>query len=144
MIVKINKEFLDTLEQGFINAFIVPPIIVSFSVWFGVMIVNSNLISQVCALAAGMSICGVSAAIATGSAVVASDSELTAVVAVIMSWTVLWTATLPAFASWIGMPAQQKGAWIGSVIHKYVQMIDRNITILFAHTHVFSLNVGEC
>lgn len=63
-----------------------------------------------------MSVCGVSAAIATAAACRAKKEELTLAVGLSMIFTSVMMIVLPIFIKWIGMPEVLGGAWIGGTI----------------------------
>ena len=63
-----------------------------------------------------MSVCGVSAAIATAAACRATKEELTTAVGLSMIFTSIMMIALPAFINAVGMPEVLGGAWIGGTI----------------------------
>jgi uncharacterized membrane protein YadS len=63
-----------------------------------------------------MSVCGVSAAIATAAACKAKKEELTLAIGLSMVFTAICMVGQPAFAKLVGMPEVLAGAWMGSTI----------------------------
>ncbi|RLI07485.1 putative sulfate exporter family transporter [Candidatus Bathyarchaeota archaeon] len=72
--------------------------------------------SMASVLASGVSICGVSASIATGGAVKAKPKEVSYVVSVILLVAIPMLVGLPFIARAVGMPEAVAGAWIGGTI----------------------------
>jgi uncharacterized membrane protein YadS len=67
-------------------------------------------------ISADMSVCGVSAAVATAAACKASKEELTLAVGLSMVFTSIMMVALPAFINWVGIPEILGGAWLGGTI----------------------------
>ena len=67
-------------------------------------------------ISADMSVCGVSAAIATAAACRATKEELTTAVGLSMIFTSIMMVALPAFITAVGMPEILGGAWMGGTI----------------------------
>ncbi len=65
-------------------------------------------------LAAGGSICGVSAAIAVGGACRAEKSHVSVAISLVILWAVAMVFMLPFSARYLGMAAGPSGAWIGT------------------------------
>lgn len=65
-------------------------------------------------LAAGGSICGVSASIAVGSAVKSKKEHVSAALSLVVVWAVIAIFLLTAVAKLIGLPNGVAGAWIGT------------------------------
>lgn len=63
-----------------------------------------------------MSVCGVSAAIATAAACKAKKEELTLAVGLSMVFTSVMMIVLPVVVKWLGLPEVLGGAWIGGTI----------------------------
>ena len=63
-----------------------------------------------------MSVCGVSAAVATAAACNAKKEELTLAVGLSMIFASIMMIVLPLFINWVGMPEVLGGAWIGGTI----------------------------
>jgi uncharacterized membrane protein YadS len=67
-------------------------------------------------ISADMSVCGVSAAIATASACRAKKEELTLAVGLSLVFTSIMMIVMPAFIKAVGMPHVLGGAWMGGTI----------------------------
>ena len=67
-------------------------------------------------IATGNSICGVSASIAAGGAVMGDPKEVSYIVAWLMICAVILIFIMPPLALWMGMPANMAGAWVAGVI----------------------------
>ena len=67
-------------------------------------------------IATGNSICGVSASIAAGGAVLGDPKEVSYIVAWLMICAVVLILVMPPIAKWINLPTNMAGAWVGGVI----------------------------
>jgi uncharacterized membrane protein YadS len=67
-------------------------------------------------ISADMSVCGVSAAIATGAACKAKKEELTLAIGLSLIFTVLMMIVMPWFIKMVGMDPTIAGAWLGGTI----------------------------
>jgi uncharacterized integral membrane protein (TIGR00698 family) len=67
-------------------------------------------------IATGNSICGVSASIAAGGAVMGDPKEVSYIVAWLMICAVLLIFIMPPLAKWMGLPTNMAGAWVAGVI----------------------------
>jgi uncharacterized integral membrane protein (TIGR00698 family) len=67
-------------------------------------------------IATGNSICGVSASIAAGGAVMGDPKEVSYIVAWLMICAVLLIFIMPPLARWMAMPTNMAGAWVAGVI----------------------------
>ena len=65
-------------------------------------------------LAAGGSICGVSASIAIGGAVKAEKQHVSVAISLVVVWAIVMIYALPIFIKIFGIPAGPAGAWIGT------------------------------
>jgi uncharacterized integral membrane protein (TIGR00698 family) len=65
-------------------------------------------------LAAGGSICGVSASIAIGGSVKAEKHHVSIAITMVIVWAILMVIALPIFIKATGIPAGPAGAWIGT------------------------------
>ncbi len=74
-------------------------------------------------LAAGFSICGVSATVATGPAVRARGEEMAYSIASILIFGLLMLFTLPVIGHALGMTPNQFGAWVGVAIVNSAQVL---------------------
>jgi uncharacterized integral membrane protein (TIGR00698 family) len=67
-------------------------------------------------IATGNSICGVSASIAAGGAVMGDPKEVSYIVAWLMICAVLLIFIMPPLAKWMALPTNMAGAWVAGVI----------------------------
>lgn len=101
---------------GIFVAWIVTPIVLITTYWFGQRILKMTSPTLNITISADMSVCGVSAAIATAAACRATKEELTTAVGLSMIFTSIMMLALPAFIVAVGMPEVLGGAWIGGTI----------------------------
>jgi uncharacterized membrane protein YadS len=67
-------------------------------------------------ISADMSVCGVSAAIATGAACKAKKEELSLAIGLSLLFTVVMMVAMPPFIRWAGIDPIVGGAWLGGTI----------------------------
>lgn len=101
---------------GIFVAWVVTPIVLVSTYWFGQKILKIPSKTLNMTIAADMSVCGVSAAVATAAACKASKEELTLAIGLSMIFTSVMMIVLPAFINYMGMPEVLGGAWIGGTI----------------------------
>ncbi len=101
---------------GIFVAWVVTPIVLITTYWFGQRILKFPSKTLNITISADMSVCGVSAAIATASACRAKKEELTLAVGLSMVFTAVMMVAMPAFIKAVGMPEVLGGAWIGGTI----------------------------
>ncbi|WKB34765.1 putative sulfate exporter family transporter [Terrilactibacillus sp. S3-3] len=65
-------------------------------------------------LGAGGSICGVSASIAVGGSIKAKKEHVSVSISLVVIWAVIMIFILSLLIKWLGLPAGQAGAWIGT------------------------------
>ena len=101
---------------GVFVAWVVTPIVLISTYWFGqnVLKIKSKALNMT--ICADMSVCGVSAAVATAAACKAKKEELTLAVGLSMVFTSIMMFALPLFIKSIGMSEVLGGAWIGGTI----------------------------
>ncbi|WP_235893835.1 YeiH family protein [Oceanidesulfovibrio indonesiensis] len=101
---------------GIFVAWIVTPIVLitTFIVGQKIIKVPSKTLNMV--VSADMSVCGVSAAIATAAACRAKKEELTLAVGMSLVFTAIMMIVMPAFIKAVGMPQVLGGAWMGGTI----------------------------
>lgn len=97
-------------------AWIVTPIVVLFMYMFGTKVLKIKSKSLVATVATCTSVCGVSAAIATGAAVKAKKEEISAAISVSLIFTVLMMIGMPFLIRWFGLSEAVGGAWIGGTV----------------------------
>ena len=101
---------------GIFVAWVVTPIVLISTYWFGQRILKFPSKTLNITISADMSVCGVSAAIATASACRAKKEELTLAIGLSMVFTAFMMVAMPAFIKAVGMPEILGGAWIGGTI----------------------------
>ena len=101
---------------GIFVAWVVTPVVLISTYIFGQKILKVQSRSLNMVISADMSVCGVSAAIATAAACRAKKEELTLAVGLSLSFTAVMMVALPALISLIGMDPILGGAWIGGTI----------------------------
>ncbi|GAB5552043.1 MAG: putative sulfate exporter family transporter [Saprospiraceae bacterium] len=101
---------------GIFVAWVVTPIVLISTYWFGQKVLKIQSKSLNMTISADMSVCGVSAAVATAAACNASKEELTLAVGLSMVFTSVMMVVMPLFINWVGMPEILGGAWMGGTI----------------------------
>ncbi len=101
---------------GIFVAWVVTPIVLILTYIFGqkVLKIKSKTLNMV--ISADMSVCGVSAAVATAAACNAKKEELTLAIGLSMTFTSVMMIVLPIIIKALGMPEVLGGAWIGGTI----------------------------
>ncbi len=103
-------------KPGIFVAWVCTPITLILTYWFGQRIIKMPSKTLNITISADMSVCGVSAAIATAAACRAKKEELTLAIGLSMIFTAVCMVGQPAFAKLVGMPQILAGAWMGSTI----------------------------
>ncbi len=103
-------------KPGIFIAWICTPVTLILTYWFGQKIIKMPSKTLNITISADMSVCGVSAAIATAAACRAKKEELTLAIGLSMVFTAICMVGQPAFAKLVGMPEILAGAWMGSTI----------------------------
>jgi uncharacterized membrane protein YadS len=103
-------------KPGIFVAWICTPITLILTYWFGQKIIKMKSKTLNITISSDMSVCGVSAAIATAAACRAKKEELTLAIGLSMVFTAVCMVAQPAFAKLVGMPEILAGAWMGSTI----------------------------
>lgn len=101
---------------GLFVAWVVTPIVLVVTFWFGQKVLKMTSKSLNITISADMSVCGVSAAVATAAASKATKEELTLAIGLSMVFTSIMMVVMPIFINWLGMPEILGGAWIGGTI----------------------------
>lgn len=81
--------------------------------WAGTRIFKLDKRFATC-LAAGGSICGVSASIALGGSVKAEKQHVSVAISLVVVWAIVMIFALPIFIKTFGIPTGPAGAWIGT------------------------------
>lgn len=101
---------------GLFVAWVVTPIVLVSTYWFGQKVLGIRSKTLNMTISADMSVCGVSAAVATAAACKASKEELTLAIGLSMAFTSVMMVVMPLFINFVGMPEVLGGAWIGGTI----------------------------
>ena len=101
---------------GIFVSWVVTPIVLISTYWFGQRILKIGSKTLNITVSADMSVCGVSAAIATAAACGAKKEELTLAVGLSMVFTSIMMIVMPTFINAVGIPEILGGAWIGGTI----------------------------
>lgn len=101
---------------GVFVAWIVTPIVLISTYIFGQKVLKMESRSLNMVISADMSVCGVSAAIATAAACKAKKEELSLAIGMSLSFTVVMMVVMPAFIKMVGMDEVLGGAWLGGTI----------------------------
>ncbi len=97
-------------------AWIVTPIVIVFMWWFGNKVLKINNKPLVITLAAATSVCGTSAAIATGAAAKAKKDDLSLAISISIIFTILMMVFEPMIIRWAGMNQLMGGSLIGGTV----------------------------
>jgi len=109
--------FGDILSAGSLG--LIQAVVVVLSVWFFAFWVGGKLkIDEELRLmlASAVSICGVSAAIATAGAINGDSKKLSYVVSLVLIVALPMLILMPLAATWLGLNPAQAGAWMGGTI----------------------------
>jgi uncharacterized membrane protein YadS len=101
---------------GLMTAWIVTPIVLVTTYLFGVYGLKIPSRSLCMTLSADMSVCGVSAAIATGAACKAKKEELSLTIGLSLFFTVIMMVVMPPVIRSLGLDPLVGGAWLGGTI----------------------------
>ena len=101
---------------GIFVAWVVTPIVLIGTYLFGQKVLKIQSKTLNITISSDMSVCGVSAAIATGAACRAKKEELTLAVGLSLIFTSVMMVVMPAFIKAVGMPEVLGGAWMGGTI----------------------------
>ena len=97
-------------------AWIVTPIVIIFMWWFGTKVLKMDNKPMVITLAAATSVCGTSAAIATGAAAKCKKDDLSIAISISIIFTILMMVFEPMIIKWCGMNQLMGGALIGGTV----------------------------
>lgn len=101
---------------GIFVAWVVTPVVLVSTYLFGQKVVKIPSKTLNITISADMSVCGVSAAIATASACRAKKEELTLAVGLSLIFTSIMMIVMPAVIKLVGIPEVLGGAWMGGTI----------------------------
>ena len=97
-------------------AWIVTPIVIIFMWWLGTKVFKIDNKPLVITLAAATSVCGTSAAIATGTAAKAKKDDLSLAISISIIFTILMMVFEPMIIRWAGMNQLMGGSLIGGTV----------------------------
>lgn len=101
---------------GIFISWVVTPIVLISTYWFGQKVLKISSKSLNMVVSADMSVCGVSAAIATAGACKAKKEELSLAIGISLTFTVIMMVVMPPLTQALGMSQVLAGAWIGGTI----------------------------
>jgi uncharacterized membrane protein YadS len=101
---------------GIIVSWVVTPVVLITTFIFGQKILKMESPSLNMVISADMSVCGVSAAIATAAACKAKKEELSLAIGLSLTFTVIMMVVMPAVIKAVGMDEVLAGAWLGGTI----------------------------
>ena len=97
-------------------AWIVTPIVIIFMWWFGTKVLKIGNKPLVITMAAATSVCGTSAAIATGAAAKAKKEDLSLAISISIIFTILMMVFEPMIIRWTSMSQLMGGSLIGGTV----------------------------
>ena len=103
-------------SHGLGVGWLIPPIVMIFMYLYGTKVLKIDSKALVATVATCTSVCGVSAAIATGAAVKAKKEEISAAISVSLIVTVIMMVGIPVLIRWMGLNDAVAGAWIGGTV----------------------------
>jgi uncharacterized integral membrane protein (TIGR00698 family) len=101
---------------GVMTSWLVTPVVLVATYWAGVHLLRIPSRSLCMVVSADMSVCGVSAAIATAAACRAKKEELTLAIGLSLFFTVMMMVAMPPLIAWLGLDPIVGGAWLGGTI----------------------------
>ena len=87
-----------------------------FHLLLGTKVMKTKSKELVATVATATSVCGVSAAIATGASVRAKKAEISAAISISVIFTVIMMVGMPILIKAVGMNPNVAGAWIGGTV----------------------------
>jgi uncharacterized integral membrane protein (TIGR00698 family) len=109
--------FADILKAGSLG--LIQALVVVLSVWYFAFWISKKLgIDEEMAimLSSAVSICGVSAAIATSGAIKGDAKKLSYVISLVLITAIPMMIFMPYIARWLGLSEEVTGAWLGGTI----------------------------
>jgi len=103
-------------QAGIFVTWVVTPIVLICTFWFGQRVLKMESKTLNITISADMSVCGVSAAIATAAACRAKKEELTLAVGLSVAFTAIMMFAMPALIKAVDMHHVLGGAWMGGTI----------------------------
>lgn len=108
------KDILSAGSFGLIQAVIVVSVVWYFAFWISKKMKVDDEFSTM--LASAVSICGVSAAIATAGAINGDKKKLSFIISLVLIVAIPMMILLPIIAKWMGLSEIVTGAWLGGTI----------------------------
>jgi len=108
------KDILSAGSFGLIQAVIVVSVVWYFAFWISRKMKVDDEFSTM--LASAVSICGVSAAIATAGAINGDKKKLSFIISLVLIIAIPMMILLPIIAKWMGLSEIVTGAWLGGTI----------------------------
>ncbi|HCM59134.1 MAG TPA: putative sulfate exporter family transporter [Bacteroidales bacterium] len=108
------KDILSAGSFGLIQAVIVVTVVWYFAFWLSKKMKIDDEFSTM--LASAVSICGVSAAIATAGAINGDKKKLSFIISLVLLVAIPMMIFLPIIAKWMGLSDVVTGAWLGGTI----------------------------
>ncbi len=97
-------------------AWVVTPIVLIFMWWFGNRVLKMTNKPLIMTLSAATSVCGTSAAIATGAASGVKKEDLSVAISISIIFTIIMMVFEPMIIEWTGMSEMMGGALIGGTV----------------------------
>lgn len=109
--------FSEIMKAGFYG--VIQAVVVVVAVWYFAFWIAKKMkidaeLSMM--LASAVSICGVSAAIATAGAIKGDSKKLSYVISLVLIVAIPMMIFMPLLAKWMGLPDEVTGAWLGGTI----------------------------
>ncbi|MGI9472046.1 MAG: YeiH family protein [Rubripirellula sp.] len=101
---------------GIFVAWVVTPVVLITTYWFGTRVLKIPSKSLNMVISADMSVCGVSAAIATAASCRAKKEELSFAISISLAFTVVMMVVMPILIRALGISNVVGGAWMGGTI----------------------------
>lgn len=108
------RDILSAGAFGMIQALLVVTVVWYFAFWISKKLKIDDEFSTM--LASAVSICGVSAAIATAGAINGDKKKLSFIISLVLIIAVPMMIFMPMIAKWIGLTQEVTGAWLGGTI----------------------------
>ncbi len=110
------SRLLELGVKGVLVSWLVTPVVLIGTYIFGQRVLKMESKSLNLVISADMSVCGVSAAIATAAACKAKKEELSLAISLSLIFTIVMMIVQPRIIEAVGMPPAAGGAWLGGTI----------------------------
>jgi uncharacterized integral membrane protein (TIGR00698 family) len=124
VLLGLQLTFAQVVEVGWIGALVIIATLAStfvFTIWFGRVLGVDRKLTQL--IAAGTSICGASAVIATNTVTRGSDEDVAYAVACVTVFGSLAMVLIPIAEGFLGLGPKAYGLWAGASIHEVAQVV---------------------